>query len=255
VPQPFFVICFWWWNSNRLSFGRISWQERLARQQIEKVLDSYCSLCFDLWFVCPFGGYFVQKLNGSNECDECAPWSLDRFIASVEHFMRLQWPTRKSASRSSVFLERDHNQSKRSLICCTDAPYFTMQSHIDQPLREYIYGVSLIRPAQDIVVTSGKAKKKYRSGIFVGRGALPRDRRRSADAELWRPCWPDVARGNGGEVGSLALPRLAWPAGVQEATSQQEGSGVRSRARSNTRTTSPRARINHARLALINGSR
>src|SRR5215469_5174454 len=27
-------------------------------------------------------------------------------------------------------------------------------------------------------------------------------RRRSADAELWRHCWPDVAKGNGGEVGS-----------------------------------------------------
>ena len=31
-------------------------------------------------------------------------------------------------------------------------------------------------------------------------------RRRSADAELWRPCEPDVARGNRGGVGSLALP-------------------------------------------------
>jgi hypothetical protein len=27
----------------------------------------------------------------------------------------------------------------------------------------------------------------------------------SADAELWRPCRPDIARGNRGEVGSLAL--------------------------------------------------
>jgi len=41
-------------------------------------------------------------------------------------------------------------------------------------------------------------------------------RRRSADAELWRPCWPDVAKGRTGAVGSgstelaevLALP--AW---------------------------------------------
>jgi hypothetical protein len=40
-------------------------------------------------------------------------------------------------------------------------------------------------------------------------------RRRSPDAELWRPCEPDVARGNRGRVGSgstelaevLALPR------------------------------------------------
>jgi len=31
-------------------------------------------------------------------------------------------------------------------------------------------------------------------------------RRRSADAELWRPCESDVARGNRGEVESLALP-------------------------------------------------
>jgi hypothetical protein len=29
--------------------------------------------------------------------------------------------------------------------------------------------------------------------------------RRSADAELWRPGWPDVASGNKGGVGSLAL--------------------------------------------------
>ena len=36
------------------------------RQQSEKVLDSYFSVCFDLLFVCPFGGCFVQKLNGSN---------------------------------------------------------------------------------------------------------------------------------------------------------------------------------------------
>ena len=26
------------------------------------------------------------------------------------------------------------------------------------------------------------------------------------DTELWRPCWPDVAKGNRGGVGSLALP-------------------------------------------------
>ena len=31
--------------------------------------------------------------------------------------------------------------------------------------------------------------------------------RRSADAELWRPCWPDIARGNRGGVGSVALQR------------------------------------------------
>jgi len=37
-------------------------------------------------------------------------------------------------------------------------------------------------------------------------------RRRSADAELWRPCEPDVARGNRGGVGSLALPSRACDA-------------------------------------------
>ena len=39
----------------------------MVRQQAEKVLDSYFPVCFDLLFVRPFGGYFVQKLNGSNE--------------------------------------------------------------------------------------------------------------------------------------------------------------------------------------------
>jgi len=34
-------------------------------------------------------------------------------------------------------------------------------------------------------------------------------RRRSADAELWRPCEPDVARGNRGGVGSVALQQMA----------------------------------------------
>jgi len=33
-------------------------------------------------------------------------------------------------------------------------------------------------------------------------------RRRSADAELWRPCESAVATGDRGGVGSLALPRL-----------------------------------------------
>jgi len=36
-------------------------------------------------------------------------------------------------------------------------------------------------------------------------------RRRSADAELWRPCESDVARGNRGGVGSLALPPGSAP--------------------------------------------
>jgi hypothetical protein len=33
----------------------------------------------------------------------------------------------------------------------------------------------------------------------------PDGRCRSADAELWRPCWLDVAKGEQGGVGSLAL--------------------------------------------------
>jgi hypothetical protein len=36
----------------------------MVRQQAEKVLDSYYSVCFDFLFVRPCGGYFVQKLNG-----------------------------------------------------------------------------------------------------------------------------------------------------------------------------------------------
>jgi hypothetical protein len=40
-------------------------------------------------------------------------------------------------------------------------------------------------------------------------------RRRSADAELWRPCESDVARGNRGGVGSLALPPCnSWLLGL-----------------------------------------
>jgi hypothetical protein len=35
--------------------------------------------------------------------------------------------------------------------------------------------------------------------------SLGSDGRSSADAELWRPCEPDIARGNRGGVGSLAL--------------------------------------------------
>jgi hypothetical protein len=46
-------------------------------------------------------------------------------------------------------------------------------------------------------------------------------RRHSADAELWHPCWPDVARGNMGGVGSLALPAGARP--YRQGTETLEG--------------------------------
>jgi len=81
--------------------------------------------------------------------------------------------------------------SKRSLVGSTDPPLTSRcRATSTQPLREYIYGVSLTRRAQDIVVTSGKAKKKYRYGIFPGRGALPRDRRRTSKHREQDPIGP-----------------------------------------------------------------
>jgi hypothetical protein len=54
-------------------------------------------------------------------------------------------------------------------------------------------------------------------------------RRRSADAELWRPCWPDVARGDRAESGASPYRPRQTTARATIAGATRHGSGGASR--------------------------
>jgi hypothetical protein len=66
-------------------------------------------------------------------------------------------------------------------------------------------------PFNDVIRAKGKGAPEPRHVTPRCPMMTPRPAARAADTELWRPCWPDVAKGHRGGVGSLALPRCLPP--------------------------------------------